>query len=454
MSPAVNAGEFLAPGLTRPAADPDPLGPRAAHAGRGLGEASFDRIRELFALDRTAIHLNTGTVGAMPYEVLDTVDRVTREWTGGLMDVYKPSGYFEHRAAIGRGLGVDQDELVICHNATEGVARVIQGLDLKQGDEVITTSHECYSVLSNFNLVRNRHGLTVTTLTMPTGWDARAEEILEKFEAAITPRTKVLSFAGISLFTGTMMPMRELCEIAHRHGLITVIDGALLPGMLNINLRATGADFIACSGSKFQCGPLGTGLLYIRNKVHPEYNPLPLPTFWPVISTWYPIIGSPPPRTRTAIATDDMALYVQSAGSASIARGAALAKACELWDEIGRDRIERRVFELAEYARGLLAETFGRAAIFSPGADARLRSPLIAFNPFGDPQDAWNIKKVMALTQRLEDEHRIWIRWTEFDVAGSPHQHYAARICTHLFNTTDEIDEAVRIIQRIAGELS
>nr|WP_244984295.1 aminotransferase class V-fold PLP-dependent enzyme [Actinomadura citrea] len=390
----------------------------------------------------------------MPYEVLDTIDRVTREWTGGLADVYKPSGYYEHRAAIGRAFGVDQDEIVICHNATEGVARIIQGLDLHEGDEVVTTSHECYSVLSNFNLVRNRYGLTIKTLTMPTGYDVTADEIVDLFEAAITPRTKVLAFAGITLFTGTMMPMRRLCELAQRHGLTTVIDGALLPGLVNLDMRALGADFIACSGSKFQCGPLGTGILYLRNKVFPEYNPLPLPTFWPVISTWYPMIGSPPPRTRTSVESDDTALYVQSAGSASIARGAALARACEIWDEIGRDRIERRAMELGDHARRRLVEAFGKESIFSPGEDPLLKSPLIAFNPFRDPEAAWNIKKFTAFTDRLEREHRIWIRWTEFDVPGSPHQHYAARVCTHLFNTREEIDRAIGIMARLGEEMS
>jgi enediyne biosynthesis protein CalE9 len=419
-----------------------------------LRTASWQDVRELFALDPGTIHLNTGTVGAMPYEVLDTVDRVTREWTGGLMDVYLPAMFTEYRAAIGRAYGVDKDEMVICHNATEGVARVINGLDLHAGDEVVTTSHECYSVLSNFNLVRNRHGITVNVLTLPSGFDVRAEEIVALFEAAITPRTKVLAFAGVTLFTGTMLPIRQLCDLAQRHGLTTVIDGALLPGMLDCDMRALGADFIACSGSKFQCGPLGTGLLYVRNKVHPEHNPLPLPTFWPIISTWYPMLGSPPPRTTTTVESCNMGDYLQSAGSANIARGAALAKACDLWDRIGRGRIEQRIMTLAEHARARLADAFGTAALYSPGADPRLRSPLIAFNPFPAREDAWNIKKFSAFVSRLEDEHRIWTRWTEFDVPGSPHQHYAARITTHIFNDEAEIDRAIGIMARLAQQMS
>lgn len=419
-----------------------------------LGKPTWAEIRDLFALTPGTIHLNTGTVGAMPYAVLDTVDRVTREWTGGLMDVYPPGMYAQHRAAIAKAYGVDQDEMVITHNATEGMARVIHGLDLHEGDEVVTTSHECYSVLSNFNLLRNRHGIAIRTVTLPTGYDVRAEEIVDLFEAAITPRTKVIAFAAITLFTGTMLPIRRLCELAHRHGLVTVIDGALVPGMLDLDMRATGADFISCSGSKFQCGPLGTGLLYVRNKVHPEHNPLPLPTFWPVISTWYPMKGSPPPRSTTPVESDNMADYLQSAGSASIARGAALAKAAEMWDDIGRARIEHRIMELAEHARGRLAERFGTTAMYSPGADPRLRSPLIAFHPFRREEDAWNVKKVHAFVSRLEAEHRIWVRWTEFDVAGSPHQHYAARMTTHIFNNHEEIDHAIGIMAGLAEEMS
>ncbi|MBF6331907.1 aminotransferase class V-fold PLP-dependent enzyme [Nocardia transvalensis] len=430
------------------------MGLTTAPSRPGLGEASWEEIRHLFALTPGAIHLNTGTVGAMPYDVLDTVDRVTREWSGSLMDVYPPGMYSEHRAAIARAYGVDQDEMVITHSTTDGTARVIHGLDLHEGDEVVTTTHECYSMLSNFNLLRNRYGITLKTVTLPVGYDVQTEQIIDLFEAAITPRTRVLAFSGITLFTGTMLPMRQLCELAHRHGLITVIDGALIPGMLNCNMRAIGADFISCSGAKFQCGPLGTGLLYVRNKVHPEHNPLPLPTFWPIISTWYPMKGSPPPRTTTRTESDNIGDYLQSVGSANIARGAALAKACELWDEIGRERIEHRIFALAEYARTRIAERFGLEAMYSPGADPRLRSPLIAFHPFRRREDAWNVKKIHAFVSRLAAEYQISARWTEFDVPGSPHQHYAARITTHIFNDHQEIDRALEIMAQLAEEIS
>lgn len=418
-----------------------------------LPTASWDELRAIFSLDETVTHLNTGTIGAMPYAVLEVNDRVTREWTGGLRDVYAPSMYTEHREAIAAAHGVDGDEIVIGHNATEAVARVIHGLSLHAGDEVVTTTQECYSVLSNLNLLRNRFGITINTLTLPVGSAATADKIVEMFEDAITPQTKVFAFAGITLWTGTLLPIRRLCDLAQQHGIITVVDGALMPGMREWNFRELGPDFMCCSGSKYQCGPLGTGITYIRNKVFPEHNPTPLPEFWPIISTWYPMIGSPPPRTTTNVESCNMGDYLQSAGSASISLGAAIGMASSMWDQIGRQRIGQRVTELGEFARERVGEYFGEASIFSPGEPA-LRSPLTAWAPFRKERDAWNLDLMNEYVNRLSVDHKIWVRWTEFEIPDSPHQHYAVRVSPHIFNSFDEIDRAIEAMSTVAGELS
>jgi len=436
------------------AATVDLPAPVAPPPGR-LHETSWDRIREMFPLDRGTAHLNSGTVGAMPHPVLDTYLTVTREWTGSLANIYPPSLYPEYRAAIAADFGVDQDELVICHNATEGMSRVVSGLELGAGDEALTTSHECFSVLSNLNLVHNRHGLTVTKLTLPSSYALRAEDIVDLFESAITPRTKAVFFAAVTLFGGVRMPVRQLCQLAQKHGLTTVVDGALLPGMLHTDLRALGVDFLVGSGSKFQCGPLGTGLLYTRNRVDPRYNPLPLPMLWPVISTWYPLEGAPPPRSHPdTTASNNIGDYLQSAGSSSVGRAAALARACEIWNLIGRERIEEYILDLGRYTRFQVAERFGPQALYSPTLDNRLVSPLTAFNPFRRGEDAWDGKKFDILVHRLEHEHRIWVRWVEFDVPGSARMHHAVRLCAHLFNNREEIDRALDVTARLADEIS
>jgi selenocysteine lyase/cysteine desulfurase len=418
-----------------------------------LRAASWDQVRSLFPLDERTIHMNTGTVGAVPLPVLEVYHEVTRAWSGSLGNVYPPSLYADYRAAIAKDFGVDQDELVISHNATESTSRIIAGLELGEGDEAITTSHECFSVLSNLNLIANRHGLRVRKLTLPSGPAVSTEEIIDLFESGITPRTKVMAFAAVNLFTGTLMPTRKLCDLAQRHGITTVIDGALLPGMLNCDLRALGPDFVAGSGSKWQCGPLGTGLLYVRNKVIPEWNPLPLPAFWPVISTWYPVEGAQPPRSCSPSETCNMGDYLQSAGSASVGRAAALARACELWNSIGRDRIEQYILDLGRYAKERVAERFGEGSMYSPLRDERLHAPMVAFNPFRTAGSECDGKSFDRLVERLEKEHDIWTRWVEFDVPGSVHMHYGIRLCTHLYNNREEIDRVLSVTARLAEEI-
>src|SRR5207247_5301058 len=84
----------------------------AQSAGEGgeaaaLRRARWGSIKDLFALEPGTIHVNTGTVGVMPHAVLDVLDRVTREWSGGLFDIYAPTLFPQYRAAIAEAYGVD-----------------------------------------------------------------------------------------------------------------------------------------------------------------------------------------------------------------------------------------------------------------------------------------------------------------------------------------------------------
>lgn len=104
-----------------------------------------------------------------------------------------------------------------------------------------------------------------------TGAPALQEQVAA--EAAITPHTKVLEWAAVTFTTGTTMPTRPLAELVHRHGLITLVNGPHLPGQFAFNVHGLGIDFLSGSGSKYQCGPMGTGILYARNKGDPSLQP-------------------------------------------------------------------------------------------------------------------------------------------------------------------------------------
>jgi selenocysteine lyase/cysteine desulfurase len=405
--------------------------------------ADGESWRHLFVLNRDPLFMNVGTVGSPPRDVLRTetqeLERVARE------AVSNYHGTFDDiRGQIAPGFGADLDELFISSNTTDGVGTVLAGLPLGAGDEVLTTNHEHPAVNTPLAILHNRRGIVVRRVPMPVGNAQRAEDYVGLFESAITSRTKVLLFSAPIFRTGTMLPIRMLAELAQRHGLISVVDGAHVPGMFASKFRELGVDFLAGSGGKWQCGPARTGVLYLRNKVLPQFNPNPLPEFWPTTTSTqgYPDAGLPP-RSTTSVASYDIAALLQDIGNPSLAQMAGFAKACQMWDGIGRQTIQDYVLGLATSLKQKIAERWGIGALYSPVDDARLRSAMTGFNPFANPADVMDKTKADAFVARLLAEHQITIRNTIVPVIGSAAPHYGMRVSTHLFHRRRDVDRFV-----------
>ncbi|GAA2704328.1 aminotransferase class V-fold PLP-dependent enzyme [Micromonospora olivasterospora] len=417
-------------------------------------EATWRRVRELFTIDPKLSHLNVGTIGSAPKRVLDMLKLADYDFARYPRDPYPPTTMTEPRAVLAASYGCDPDEIAIVQGATDGNSRILNGLDLNEGDEVVTTTHECYTMQAPLNLLRNRRGVVVRKLTPKLGPDQSAEEIVEMFAEAITPRTRVLQWAAVTFTVGTTMPTRALVELAQRHGLISVVDGAHLPGQFALNLHELGVDFLSGSGSKYQCGPMGTGILYARNKVLPEYNPLPLPDFWPIISLWYPIEGQLPPRTTTREPAYDIGTLIQKTGSADLSRGPALQAACEIFATIGQENIQRYVHGLSRHLKHRVAEHWGEESLFSPLHDERLHCGMVAFQPFRDPEHALDMSRFVEFEQRMEDEYGVNLRFTFFPVHGSDAERFAIRLAPHLYNSREEIDHAVESMIKLTEAMS
>jgi len=265
----------------------------------------------------------------------------------------------------------------------------------------------------------------------------------------------VLLFSAPVFRTGTMLPIRMLAELAQRHGIISVIDGAHVPGMFAYKYRELGVDFLAGSGAKWQCGPARTGVLYVRNKVLPAFNPNPLPEFWLTVGSTqsYPD-GGLPPRASTDIASYDVAALLQDVGNPSLAQFAGFAKACATWDTIGRQEIEDYSIGLATRLKHAIVERWGMSSLYSPVEDPRLLSAMTAFNPFATPVDVMDKVKADAFVARMLDEHRITIRNTIVPVIGEPSPNYAMRVSTHLFHTKHDVDRFVDAAWSLSREMA
>ncbi|HEV2557238.1 MAG TPA: aminotransferase class V-fold PLP-dependent enzyme [Microvirga sp.] len=414
--------------------------------------AFWGDVRKLFEQKPGVRYMNIGTAGSMPVESLNTLDAESRKAARESLSGY--SNFLAQRKAIAAGYGCDADELVMSGNTSDGMCHALLGLVWHPGDEIVTTNHEHPGGNVPMALLQDRFGVVIKRVTLPVGNKQRAEDYVDLFSAAIGPKTKAMVFSAPTYKTGTMLPVGMLAKLAQEKGIVSICDGAHIPGMLNANFREMGVDFLAGAGHKWQCGPLGTGILYIRNKVLPQFNPRPLPAYFPLVTSNYPLTGGLPPRTTNEKETDDIAARIQSTGSRNGPVYLALAKSCEAWDRIGRAKIEAYTVGMSQHLKEKIAEKWGVDSLYSPKDDPRLACALTAFNPFRNPDQVMDKARSDQFVKRMLDEYGFVIRNVNFPVPGAPKDHYGVRVSTHLWSNYDDVNQLVDAMWELSGKMN
>ena len=399
-------------------------------------EAFWKLVRTQFVLAPGLIYMNTGTEGSMPRCVLSRIGSYYREFAQNPHYAVVDSEYYNYfqtqtrtNIAAFLGAGATENEIVITMNTTEGMGFVANGLTLQAGDEVLTTLHEHEAGICPWYLARDRRNVTVTQLPLPTPATSN-EEIVALFENAITPQTKVMSFCHINYTTGLRMPVKELCQLARDHGIISLVDGAHAIGMFNLDLHDLGCDFYATSPHKWLCAPPGTGVLYMRKDSQT--------LIYPTLTELYPY---------------DPEYYSDSfqfRGQLNTPSFACINDVMDFHNTIGKDRVQERILDLSTYAKEKITENWGADKLFSP-TDRELSSGLVSFNPFDDPYNNSNTKKVSSA---LKDGYNIVIRTVSFkDNASDTQAKRALRVSTQIYNNYDEIDTLISAIKEIMASL-
>lgn len=217
------------------------------------------------------VYLNTGTNGPLSQRVVDAITTYGRqELENGRIGQAAIDRLFalltESRTLLAEFLGCAIEEVALTHNTTEGMNIAMLGLDWREGDELITANSEHEGGLNPAALLKSRYGINVVYTDIGLcNCDA-----LESLERALTPRTKAVVLSHVSWSTGAVLPMREICDMAHRVGAIVICDAAQAAGMVPSKVYALGVDAYALSGQKWLCGPDGMGALFIRRDLIPR----------------------------------------------------------------------------------------------------------------------------------------------------------------------------------------
>jgi selenocysteine lyase/cysteine desulfurase len=260
-------GDVLRGGLERVLEASQAVGSRSPE-DVAQDEFYWREIQSAFTLDRTIINLNNGGVCPSP--------RVVHEAFKRYLDITNQSPVYHMwqilepnvesvRRQLAADFGCDPEELAITRNASEALQTAQLGLDLKPGDEVLTTDQDYPRMQTTWEQRIRRDGITLKKVSFPVPPPGQ-QYLLEMFENAITPRTKVLLFCQITNLTGQIFPTREICRMARSRGVRTIVDGAHAFAHFPFVGRDLECDYYGTSLHKWLTAPVGTGFLYVRRE--------------------------------------------------------------------------------------------------------------------------------------------------------------------------------------------
>ncbi|KUF44971.1 cysteine sulfinate desulfinase [Myroides marinus] len=331
--------------------------------------------------------------------------------------------YEEARKKVQAHMNAKHDyEVLFTAGTTFGINLVASGFGslLKAGDEVLISAMEHHSNIVPWQFACERSGATLKVIPM----NQNGELIMEEFDKLLTPNTKVVAVTHISNALGTINPIKEIIEKAHKVGAAVLIDGAQATPHIKPNVQDLDCDFYVFSGHKV-CGPTGTGVLYGKeewlNKLPPYQG------------------GGEMIKTVTFEKTTYACLpHKFEAGTPNIAGGIVLGVALDYLNEVGFDNIAAYEHELLEYGTKRLSEIEGLKII----GTAKEKTSVISFNLEGiHPYDVGVIVDKLGVAVRT-GHHCTQPIMDFFGIPGT------IRASFSFYNTKEEIDVLVEAVKK------
>lgn len=240
----------------------------------------MNNLKQKFFLDDSITFLNHGSYGACPKPVFEDYQNWQRNLelqpvqflTKEIWDALRNS-----RVSVSKLVGCHEDEVLFFNNPTSAIANVINSLQLNKGDEVLMTDHEYGALVRQWNLWGEKNNVKIIQQKIPVPVSSK-EELVETFWRGVTKKTKVIFISQITSPTAIVFPIKQVVQMARDRGILTIIDGAHVPGHIDINIHELGCDFFTGAIHKWLCGPKGSSFLYVK-KSHQNWVK-------PIIYSW------------------------------------------------------------------------------------------------------------------------------------------------------------------------
>ncbi len=233
-------------------------------------------LRDQFLIRPDITFLNFGSFGACPRPVFERYQQFQLELEQEPVQFITQNGlrYIrESKQALGEFLNADADDLILVTNPSYAVNIIAKSLDLKAGDEVLTTSWEYGACDRTWQYYCDKSGAQY--IKQPIRLPLESEEdFVEQFLAGITTKTKLIFISHITSSTAIRFPVEPIVQAARERGIMTFVDGAHAPAQVPLNLRALGADIYAGACHKWMMTPKGSSFLYVRKELQDLFDPL------------------------------------------------------------------------------------------------------------------------------------------------------------------------------------
>jgi isopenicillin-N epimerase len=412
-------------------------------------------VRREFNFEQGLQYMNTGTTGSLPVRVRTNYESNMRQVTMDPRESF--GGVTPMRQSLAPQFGANPDEFVISGNTTDGMNMTLHGLVWDRNDAIITTNHEHPAGIGPMSVIADRYGVGIYEVVLPVGGNHEIEFYVDLFKQQINQarrdgrNPKIIVFSSPTYVTGTMLPIRELADLAISERMYTLCDSAHGTGMLNMDFHALGIDFLAASGHKWQCGPGGTGVWYARNRVD-DSNPLPLPAFYPVRGQSFRAGGfAGEPQGAGGARNYDIAAYNTPGGNPNYPQLLAFVDCCNLWEQIGRQSIEDRIMAMSAHVKARVVSEWGEESLISD-ANPALACGLTTFMPPG-AFDPYDVDQSNNFVNRLREEYGFVIRNTSVAMPDGSANMRPLRVSNHIFHNFRDMDMAFDAIVDLTNKI-
>lgn len=379
-----------------------------------LDEDFWFDIQRAFTVTRGIINLNNGGVSPSPRIVTEALVRYIWQQEDAtaytMWQILEPQSE-TIRTGLAELFGCDREEIAITRNASESLEILLMGMDLKSGDEILTTTQDYPRMLTTLRQRELREGLVLKMITIPIP-PKNLDEIVAAFERGITNRTRVILVSHVVNITGQITPVKAICDLARSKGIEVIVDGAHSFAHFDFTHKDLGCDYYGTSLHKWLFAPKGTGLLYVRREK--------IEKIWPLMAA----------EKKQA---SDIRKF-EEIGTHSAAPRLAIGEAILFHRGIGPKRKEARLRYLSRYWMNQLKDL-----------------PNVHFHTSFDPQQSCGIATVEIkgidpgkLSSYLMDKHKI------FTTAIVHDEFKGIRITPNVYTTLPELDRFCQVMRDIA----